>query len=140
MKALGLALLLALTISPLSTEAADPINNLENVVVPFKIDGKPLNLEEVRAGIIAGCLVRNWTPIVEEEGVIRASLNHRNKHFAEVRIPFTETHYSIIYLSSENLGYNEKRQRIHRNYNGWVIRLSNSIGQKLRHAGRMLDN
>jgi hypothetical protein len=33
-------------------------------------------------------------------------------------------------VDSRQLDYNEKRQKIHRNYNGWVIKLSATIQQQ----------
>ena len=75
---------------------------------------------------------KGWTPIMDGKGMIRASILVRGRHFADIEIPFTQRSYSIIYRYSENLDYDEKRQRIHRNYNKWVILLSEAINSKLR--------
>ena len=58
---------------------------------------------------------------------MKCSILVRGKHYAEVKIPFSLTNYSILYSDSRVLDYNEKKQRIHRNYNNWVINLNASI-------------
>ena len=59
----------------------------------------------------------------------------RSKHFAMVEIPYTVDKYSIIYRDSRELDYNAKWQRIHRNYNKWVINLSDSIQRQFAITG-----
>ena len=108
-------------------EAAKPIENLIDVSVPQNSDGSYPSLNDVRRSIIAGCKIKRWTPIQDGKNMIIASIWIRNKHYAEVIIPFTESEYSIIYETSENLDYNAKKQKIHRNYNKWVILLSRAI-------------
>jgi hypothetical protein len=108
-------------------EAAKPIQNLIDVSVPQNEDGSYPSLNEVRLAIIAGCNAKGWQPIQESKEMIRASIWVRNKHYAEVLIPFTEKKYSIIFETAKNLDYNERTQKIHRNYNKWVILLSKSI-------------
>ena len=118
-------LLLFLLSAPL--EAAKPIGNLIDVSVPQNEDGSYPSLNDVRRAIIAGCQVKGWQPIQESKDRIRASIWVRNKHYAEVLIPFTEKKYSITYETSKNLDYSERNQKIHRNYNKWVILLSKAI-------------
>lgn len=62
---------------------------------------------------------------------IIASLSVRAKHFAEVEISYNEKTYSIKYKSSKDLDFNEQKQTIHRNYNKWVILLSETINREL---------
>lgn len=76
---------------------------------------------------MAGCKERRWIPILDENNNISCSILVRSKHFAEVDIPHTADTFSIIYKDSRELDYNEKKQRIHRNYNKWVLNLSDSI-------------
>lgn len=122
--AASLALFLAL---PVTANAAKPIENLIDMPIPAKVDGSQRTLEEVRKAIILGCKARGWTPVDDGEQAIRASILVRGKHYAEVAIPYTTTSYSIIYKSSRNLDYDENKQKIHRNYNGWVGKLSGTI-------------
>lgn len=123
--------LLALIFVP-AIAAPKPITNMIDVPVPVKVDSSSYTAEEVRAAIIEGCLASEWVAVVDDEGQVRATLNIKNKHFAEVEIPYSASSYSIIYTSSTNLNYNEARQTIHRNYNRWVLRLSQSIDKVLR--------
>lgn len=132
MKKEALTVLFIVLLVPALSFATKPITNIIDAPVPIKIDGSKYAIEEVRAAIIQGCQSRDWTVQIVDEGTIRAKLNIDNKHFAEVDIPYSESAYSIIYASSENFDYNERRQRIHRNYNRWVLRLSSSINQQLQ--------
>ena len=120
-------LVAAFFIFPVIGLAAKPIENLIDVPVPVKVDGSQHSIEEVQAAIIAGCRERGWVPVIAGENNIVASILVRAKHSAEVDISYSATNYSIIYKSSENLDYNEEKQKIHRNYNKWVVLLSDSI-------------
>ena len=123
---------LGLVIAPTVSDAAKPIMNLKDVSISVKGDGTSLTIQEVQAAIINGCRARRWSPGLDGEGMIRATINVRSKHFAEIEIPFTSTSYSIIYVSSKNLDYNASRRKIHRNYNNWVVKLSATIDRELR--------
>jgi hypothetical protein len=107
--------------------AAKPILNIEDESVPVKLDGSTLSIEEVRDAIAAGCKLKGWTPVIVDEGQIKCSILVRGRHYAEVLIPYTESKYSILYSDSRVLDYDAERQRIHRNYNKWVILLSQTI-------------
>ena len=121
--------ILALVLGPLAW-AAKPIHNVIDQPVPVIFDGSSRTLEEVKAAIIAGCQRRGWTATLDSDEQIKCSILVRGKHFAEVVIPYSATSYSILYSDSRVLDYNEKKQRIHRNYNGWVIKLSQTIDQQ----------
>ncbi len=114
--------------------AAKTIGNLIDVSVPAKIDGSTLSLEEVKNAIVAACKYKRWTPLIDEEGNLSCSILVRSEHYAEVSIPFTESKYSIMYKDSRELDYNEAKQRIHRNYNKWVILLSDAIQSEFTKA------
>lgn len=107
--------------------AAKPIMNIEDEAVPAKLDGSARTAEEVGKAIAAGCKVKGWTPVVVDDAQLKCSITVRGKHYAEVSIPYTESRYSILYADSRVLDYDAERQRIHRNYNKWVILLSQSI-------------
>jgi hypothetical protein len=132
MKKLILLLAVASLIAPAVAGAAHPINDLVNLAVPVNSDGSRLSPEEVQAAIIEGSSARGWSPVVEVNGVITATITVRGKHFAKVEIPFDSASYSILYVDSDNLDYNESRRTIHRNYNNWVFNLSETINQKFR--------
>jgi len=151
MKSVLRILMLVLVLAPAVVDAREPIVNLEDVPISMKADGTSFTLQEARAAIIRGCVAGGWAPFVDSEGVIHASLNVRDKHFAEVDITVTPTTYSVQYVSSKNLDYRvtaayeyyedpygirQKRhigQRflIHENYNIWIAELSNWIKKEL---------
>lgn len=134
MKNLLLVLAAASLLAPGISAAGHAINNLENINVPVKGDGTQFAPNEVQAIIIEATSARGWSPVLEAPGVISATINVRGKHFARVEIPFSATNYSILYVSSDNLDYNAKRQTIHRNYNNWVVKLSGTINKNLHEA------
>ena len=138
MKSIFLTLALAVLVSPAISDAASPVNNLKEVAIPVRSDGTQFPVEEIQAVILESCLSRNWTPRLEGDGSITAMIDVRGKHSATVRIPFSSESYSILYVSSENLDYNPKRESIHRNYNGWVVKLSQTISYRLRTAARVV--
>ena len=127
MKSIALLLTIALTLLPLVADAAKPIQDLIDVPVPVRVDGTYASFDEVQRAIIKGCTAKGWTPTLDGEGQILASILVRSRHFAEVEIQFSDRSYSITYKSSRNLDYNEKNRKIHRNYNKWVANLSASI-------------
>jgi len=140
MKRMFLIIALAVLVLPAMSNAASPINNLEEVAIPVRSDGTQLPIEEIQAIILESCLSRNWMPQPEADGTIVATIDVRGKHSATVRIPFSLDRYSILYVSSENLDYNPRRESIHRNYNGWVVKLSQTIDFRLRTAARTVPS
>ena len=110
--------------------AAKPILNIEDESVPVKLDGSTRSIEEVRDAIAAGCTLKGWTPVIVDGAPIKCSILVRGRHYAEVTIPYSESKFSILYADSRVLEYDAERQRIHRNYNKWVILLSRAIQQQ----------
>lgn len=109
---------------------AATLENLIDVEVPTYIDGTRPSSDDVRDAILAGCKRKTWIPVADENGKITCSITVRARHFAEVEIPYTADKYSILYKDSRELDYDEKKQRIHRNYNKWVILLFEAIQQQ----------
>lgn len=109
------------------SEAAAPIENIVDQVVPAKLDGSERSVDEVRDAIIAGCRRKGWSPVVKDDATIKCSILVRAKHYAEVDIPFSTSSYSILYADSRVLDYDAETQRIHRNFNKWIILLSQAI-------------
>ena len=107
--------------------AAKPILNIVDEPVPASFDGSSVTLDDVKKAIIAGCRRKGWTPVMDGDAQIKCSILVRGKHYAEVVIPYSESSYSIRYSDSRALDYNAKRQKIHRNYNNWVLYLSQAI-------------
>lgn len=107
--------------------AGKPILNLVDIPIPINTDGSSPDIGVISEAIISACRNRGWTPTLAGENKINASILIRSRHYAEVEIPFSEAGYSILYKSSRELDYDQKKQKIHRNYNNWVAKLSSSI-------------
>lgn len=110
--------------------AGKPILNLQSEVVLPHFDGGDRSLDEVREAIANGCRHKGWRPIMDGDTQLVCSILVRGRHYAEVKIPFSTTNYSILYSSSRQLDYDAKRQRIHRSYNNWVLNLNQAIQQQ----------
>lgn len=90
--------------------AASPVNakqlilNIVDCSVSLNADGEILTIEELQFATLKGCTARGWR--VRDQGgpMLVATLRVREKHLAAVEIPYSKEHYSINYLSSENLG------------------------------------
>lgn len=135
MKKIQAFCLLLILILPMHLQAAKPILNLLDVPVTVNADGSVPTVEDVRKAVIAGCVVRGWTPMMESDDTLSATINVRGKHYAKISIAYSAQSYSIRYVDSDNLDYNERRQRIHRNYNKWVTLLSETIQKELGMQG-----
>ena len=110
--------------------AVKPLLNIEDEGIPARLDGSTYSIDEVRQAIVAGCRLKGWKPVVVDDAEIKCSILVRGKHYAEVSIPYSASAYSILYVDSRVLKYDAERQRIHRNYNKWVILLSRAIQQQ----------
>lgn len=106
------------------------IQDIVDQPVPLKSDGSQLQIDEIRESLIAGCKRRLWAPVRHSDNEIKCSILVRGRHYAEVLISFSEANYSIVYSDSRMLDYDEKRRRIHRNYNKWVANLAVAIRQQ----------
>jgi hypothetical protein len=107
-----------------------PIRNIVDEAVPSRLDGTLRTLDEVKEAIVTGCQRKGWRPVLDGEAQIKCTILVRGRHYAEVVIPYSAESYSILYVTSRELDYNEKKQKIHKNYNRWVLGLSATIQQQ----------
>lgn len=112
----GLLLLAACKTVPVYNVTNEPVNNVSVET--------NLTLDQVEKVIVGAAIKRGWKPRVVNSGLIEARLDLR-QHSAIVNIAFTSSAYSINYVDSQNLHYNNGK--IHRNYNNWVTNLSRDI-------------
>lgn len=110
---------------------ADPILDFVDQPISAKANGQPFTPEEVQALIIKASTARKWIPRVVEPGKLSVSILVRNVHYAEVSIPYSSTSYSILYATSRELDANEKKRKIHGNYNKWVNSLNAEIARTI---------
>lgn len=105
-----------------------PLYRIRNQPIPNKITGELRSLEDVGKAIMDATKRRGWTPVLKRPGLIEASILRRS-HRAVVEISYSQSNYSINYKDSSNLDYNGNK--IHRNYNNWIVKLSTTIQQYL---------
>ena len=121
--------ILLATLSP--SAFADKIQDFIDQPVSTKANGQKFSPLEVQTSIIKACAARKWVPRVSEPGKLSVSILVRGVPYAEVSIPFNDTSYSILYVTSRELEANEKKRKIHGNYNKWVGALNAEIGRTL---------
>ncbi|MEZ8968504.1 hypothetical protein BCS96_04355 [Vibrio breoganii] len=100
-------------------QRVQPIMNIENTPITYS-----LQKEQVKSAILQAAINRGWTIEDKSASELTARI-HVRSHHAEVKIPYNEKHYSIIYVDSSNL--KAKSGNIHRNYNRWVNNLNLDI-------------
>ena len=122
---LGLLLFIA---SP-GPALADPSQDFVDQPITTKANGESFTAAEAQALIIKACTNRKWIPRVIAPDKLSVSILVRGTHDAEVSIPFSGTKYSILYVTSRELDADEKKRKIHRNYNKWVTSLNAEISR-----------
>lgn len=100
-----------------------PIMNVEDTPVVHN-----LQREQVKLAILQAANERGWVVEETSPGELLAEISIRS-HYAEVKIPYTEKYYSIIYVNSINL--KASGDKIHRNYNRWINNLNVDIKRQL---------
>ena len=96
--------------------------------------GKELTLEQIQKAIIDAGIKQTWIMTPVKLGDMVGEFNVQS-HQIHVNIPYTTTHYSILYKDSSNLRYDPVKRTIHVNYQKWIERLDNEIKARLSAAG-----
>jgi hypothetical protein len=107
---------------------SQPVLNVSETHLPTLENGSRPTVDVVQHAILSACKVRGWVPRVVQPGIIEARLTVRS-HQALVEITYTDNSYAITYKDSENLDYSNGS--IHRNYNRWVVNLSDTIQKEI---------
>ncbi|MFV3371576.1 hypothetical protein ACNFH5_25690 [Pseudomonas sp. NY15435] len=84
---------------------------------------------QVQEAIHKALAEQKWTLQQDNGSVIYAQITVRERHHAEISIPYSSQQYSIKLRSSS--GLDEENGQIHRNYNNWVTILNEKIQQNL---------
>ena len=100
-----------------------PVMNVEDTPVAYNLQSKQVKSAIMQAASNRGRVIEEISP-----NELNAKI-HVRSHFAEVKIPYNEKFYSIIYLNSENLKASDGK--IHRNYNRWINNLNVDIKRQL---------
>lgn len=104
---------------------------------PLNLDRQPIGMHA--QGDATGVLIeralnqRGWTVAARRPGAIDAFILVR-QHRADITISYDAETYSILFRDGDNLS--QWNGRVHRNYNGWIVRLNNEIQQTLGAAPR----
>ena len=101
------------------------VMNFDQEPIPASTDGKAYSQEQVQKTILKACRNKGWSAAVEAPGKIIASITIRSRHRAKVEIPFTASHYSILYIESTGLDY--RNGYIHSRFNHWIASLDAEI-------------
>jgi hypothetical protein len=121
------ALTIASLILVLSGCITAPIYNVIDHPISHE-SGTSLTMKQISEAIFKAGSKMGWTMVHTSPDRIRAT--HIKKQYkAVIDINFDKKYYSIDYAHSTNLGYDGIN--IHRNYNNWIVRLSNEINRKL---------
>jgi len=125
MKIKILAILMVILLAGCTSQ---PVLNVNETHLPSLDNGSRPTIEVVQNAILRACKERGWVPRVVHPGIIEARLAVRS-HQALVEITYADNSYAITYKDSENLDYSNGS--IHRQYNRWVVNLSNSIQKEI---------
>ena len=89
---------------------------------------QPLTLMQISAAIQQAGLKRGWH--MKQDGPNKIIASHKTSNYSVVvAVSYTESLYSITYVSSEN--FDAKDGKIHRKYATWVINLQRDIDEAL---------
>ena len=105
---------------------SNPVYNVTDAPVTTSTRG--YQARDVRNAILQAGASLGWQMKDVRPGLIIGTLNLRD-HMAQVEISYNRRTYSIVYRDSHNLNYDGVN--IHKNYNGWVQRLSTAINSQL---------
>ncbi len=122
---LKLSILLILSSLVITGCGSDKIYNVQQHKVTHKKSSETVYQAIKSAGQSLGWKITKIKP-----GAAQGKLYLRT-HVAVVRINYTNSSYSIRYVSSQNLKYDAKKQTIHGNYNGWIQNLEKAIDVRL---------
>ncbi len=122
---------IAVTTAPAQAARLVPVDDQTNAVP--NIGSKPLTLQEVRKDILKGALGRGWKMVSDNSGTARFRIDDQRKGAfnAVIDIVYTPTNYTIKYVSSDGLKYNDTDRTIHSRYANWMNLLVQSINREL---------
>lgn len=123
MKLVKIAISLLFVVLLAGCGRTQPIMNVEDTPVAYNLQSK-----QVKSAIYGAATKRDWVVTEIKPGLLRAEYFARS-HRAVVDIPYNDDFYSILYVESENLKFNNGK--IHRNYNRWINNLNVDIKRSL---------
>ncbi|PWK43872.1 hypothetical protein [Pseudomonas sp. OV226] len=88
-----------------------------------------LTNDRMSRAIVTALIERQWVVQSARPGMIKAAVTVRDKHHAEIDIPYTSNSFEIDYRDSRGLDYQDGR--IHGTYNRWITYLRDDVIQQL---------
>ena len=85
---------------------------------------------QMQQAIVKTLVARGWTVQKITPQLVQAQITVREQYHAEIDIPYSASHYQIIYRNSSGLDY--KDGKIHKNYIRWVRLLDRDIVRDLK--------
>ena len=85
---------------------------------------------QMQQAIVKSLVGRGWTVQKITPELVQAQITVREQFHAEIDIPYSATHYQIIYRNSSGLDY--KDGKIHKNYIRWVRLVDRDIVRDLK--------
>ena len=85
---------------------------------------------QMQQAIVKSLVGRGWTVQKITPDLVQAQITVREQYHAEIDIPYSASHYQIIYRNSSGLDY--KDGKIHKNYIRWVRLLDKGILRELK--------
>lgn len=85
--------------------------------------------DRMSRAIVTALMERQWVVQSARPGMIKAAITVRDKHHAEIDIPYTPTSFEMDYRDSRGLDY--KDGRIHGTYNRWINYLRDDVIKQL---------
>lgn len=125
-----LSLLLMAMLLAVGCKKTAPVHNV--IDQPLPVAQKAQSINKVKKAITVACADQGWVVLSDKKNVIRAKLLLR-AHEAVVDIPYTAKNFSIIYVSSSELAY--ENGNIHVRYNSWVKNLAKAIELEISRNG-----
>lgn len=117
-----LALILMAMVLAVGCKRTAPVHNIIDQPVPMSATAQ--STSKVKRAIAVACAEQDWVIQSDNNNVIRAKLILRT-HEAVVDIPYNAKQFSIVYVSSSGLAY--QNGNIHTRYNSWVKNLAKAI-------------
>jgi len=118
--------LASLLVTMAITACVNHATDIYNVELSSYNTADPLDAKRAEKAIKTAGSKIGWEMDTIRPGLIRGTLNLR-KHLAVIDINYDGKRFSIDYVESENLNYDEEANVIHKSYNKWIEILERRI-------------
>lgn len=116
---LGLFVVISLT----ACKTTHTVYNAQSEISTTNISNKVMS-----KSIVSALRYKGWRVLSKSDNEILAAINVR-AHYAEIKIKFNGSQYTIDHVKSTNLKYNSSKNIIHKNYNRWIKLLEAEISR-----------